>query len=280
MVLDSLREALTRMVDTPVLWITGLFMGALFALDLSLQVVGNTILGARIGFLGLCALPFFLGGSYGAIRGGDSGLRGYLRAGARYYFRILLAGAVIVAAAFLTVFLVMIPFTFLGGSIQATLTLSLLGVAIPFAFFTFFFDTAVVFEDLKVIDSIRRSVEIVLGNPVRAVAFYLVNLAIGFFILLVSSVVWSFTITDRLQPFMEMNQTVFQNMNMTAEQVLNLIGVSGLWAGAIIGFFAVMIGGTLLLSFKACLFKRPALSSGSADPTQGEFDEKGRWYRY
>ncbi|MDD1664928.1 MAG: hypothetical protein LUQ32_06200 [Methanomicrobiales archaeon] len=280
MVLDSLREALARMVDTPVLWITGLFMGALLALDLSLQVGGNTILGSRIGFLGLCALPFFLGGSYGAIRGGDPGLRGYLRAGARYYFRILLSGAVIVAAAFLTVFLVMIPFTFLGGSLQATMTLSLLGVAIPFAFFTFFFDTAVVFEDRKVLDSIRRSVEFVLGNPGRVVAFYLVNLAIGMLIFLVSVVIWSFTIADRLQPFMEVNQTVFQNMNMTTEQVLNLIGVSGLWAGAIIGFFTVMIGGTFLLSFKACLFKGHTSASASAAPVQGEFDEKGRWYRY
>ncbi len=277
MVLDSLKEAFARVADTPVLWISGLFMGALFALDLFLQVGGNTVLGARIGFLGLCAIPFFLGGSYGAIRGEDRGIHGYVRAGARYYFRILLAGAVILAAAFLTVFLVMIPFTILGGPLQATTALSFLGVSIPFAFFTFFFDTAVVFEDRKVLDSLRRSVEFVMGNPKRAVAFYLVNLAIGMLILFVSVVVWSFTISDRLQPFMDVNQTVFQNM--TAEQVMNLIGVSGLWAGAVIGFFAVMIGGTILLSFKACFFRRAAPSS-AAPPEQGEFDEKGRWYRY
>jgi hypothetical protein len=279
MVLHSLREAIARMADTPVLWISGLFMGALVALFLLLQVGGNTTLGYRIFFLGLCALPFFLGGSYGAIRGGDPGLRGYLRAGARYFFRILLAGAVIVAAAFLTGFLIMIPFTILGVPPQAIMTLSFLGVAIPFAFFTTFFDTAVVFEDRKVLDSIRRSVEFIMGDPKTTVGFYLVNLAIGFLIFLASSVVWSFTFADRLQPFVDANQTVFQ-MNMTAEQVMNLIGVSGLWAGAIIGFFAVLIGGTLLLSFKACLFKRHAMSSASAAPPQGEFDEIGRWYRY
>ena len=279
MVLESLREALARMADTPLLWITGLFMGVLFALDLLLQAGGNTTLGSRIFFLGLCALPFFLGGFYGAIRGDDPGFRGYLRAGARYYFRILLAGAVIVAAAFLTVFLVMIPATILGGSIQATMSLSLLGVIIPFAFFTYFFDTAVVFEDRKVLDSIRRSVEFIMGDPKRTVGFYLVNLAIGMLIFFVSVVIWSVTMADRLQPFTDVNQTVFQ-MNMTAEQVMNLIGVSGLWAGAIIGFFAMLIGGTLLLTFKACLFKRHAFTSASAAPQQGEFDEKGRWYRY
>jgi hypothetical protein len=278
MVLESLKEAFARLKDTPVIWITGLFMGALFALDLLLQAGGNMTPLSRIFFLGLCALPFFLGGSYGAIRGDDPGFRGYLRAGARYYFRILLAGAVIVAAALLTFFLVMIPFTILGAPLQAAMIFSFIGVSIPFAFFTFFFDSAVVFEDRKVLDSIRRSVEFVLGNPGRTVAFYLVNLAIGFLILFVSSTVWIFTMADRLQPFMEVNQTVFQNMNMTAEQVMNLIGVSGLWAGVIIGFFATMIGGTLLLSFKACFFKHRA--SASAAAPQGEIDEKGRWYRY
>jgi hypothetical protein len=279
MVLDSLREALARIADTPVLWITGLFMGALFAVDLLLQAGGYTTLGSRIGFLGLCALPFFLGGSSGAIRGDDPGLRGYLRAGARYYFRILLAGAVIVAVAFLTVFLVMIPFSLLGEPLEATMSLSLLGVIIPFAFFTYFFDTAVVFEDRKVLDSIRRSVEFTMGDPKRTVGFYLVNLAIGFLILLASSVIWSLAIADRLQPLVDSNQTVFQ-MNLTAEQMMNLIGVPGLRAGVVIGFFAVLIGGTLLLSFKACLFRRYALTPGAQAPQQGEFDEKGRWYRY
>jgi len=280
MVLESLREAFSRVKDTPVLWITGFFMGALFTLYFFIQVGGDSTLGSRIGFFGLCALPFFLGGSYGAIRGDDPGLRGYLRAGARYYFRILLAGAVIVAAAFLTVFLVMIPFTLLGEPLQATMALSLLGVAIPFAFFTFFSDTAVVFEDRKALDSIRRSVEFVTGNLMRAIGFYLVNIAIGVVILFVSVAIWTFTIADRLEPFMDANQTIFQNMNMTAEQVMNLIGIPGLWAGAVIGFFAVLIGGTFLLSFKACLFRRHALTPGAAAPRQGEFDEKGRWYRY
>jgi hypothetical protein len=277
MVLESLREALTRMVDTPVLWITGLFMGALFALVLLLEVAGSPVLGARVGFLGIVALPFFLGGSYGAIREKEQGIHGYLRAGARYYFRILLAGAVILSVAFLTAFLVMIPLTFVGEPLEAATSLALLGVGIPFAFFTFFFDTAVVFEDRKVLDSIRRSVEFVLGNPGRAVAFYPVNLAIGFLILFVSVVIWSFTIADRLQPFMDVNQTAFTNI--TSEQMMNLIGVPGLRSGAIIGFFAIWIGGTLLLSFKACFFRRMALPA-AALPQQGEFDEKGRWYRY
>jgi hypothetical protein len=278
MIRESLKEAFARLADTPVLWITGLFMGALFALFLLTQSGGNTTTGSRIVFLGLVALPFFLGGFYGAIRGDNTGLRGYIRAGGRYYFRILLASAVIVSAALLTAFLAMVPVTIIGGSLQAVTTLTLLGVGIPFAFFIFFFDTAVVFEDRKVLDSIRRSVEFVMVDPKRAVGFYLVNLATGFLIFLISSILWVSTIADRLQPLVDANQTVFQ-MNVTAEQMMNLIGVSGLWGGAVIGFFAVTIGGTLLLAFKACFFRR--MAPASAAPVQeGEFDEKGRWYRY
>jgi len=279
MILDSLKEALARMADTPVLWLTGLYLGGLFALDILLEAGGLTVLGARVGFLGLCALPFFLGGSSGAIQGEESGIRGYIAAGVRYYFRILVAGAVIVSAAFFTVFLAMIPATLLGGTLSEAMTFSFIGVSVPFLFFTFFYDTAVVFENRKALDSIRRSVEFVIRNPGKAVAFYLTNLAIGFAILFVSVIVWSASIADRLQPLADMNQTLIANMNMTAEQVVSLIGVPGLRAGAVIGFFAVWIGSTLLVSFKACFFRR-AVAVSAAPPEQGEFDEKGRWYRY
>lgn len=277
MIRDSLREALLRMRDTPSLWITGLYLGALFALDLLLQAGGDMLLGARIGFLGLFALPFFLGGSYGAIRDGGTGIRGYVGAGARHFFGILLAWVVIAAAAFLTMILVMIPLAIAGGSLQDFLPLILPGVALPLAFFTFFADTAVVFEGRKVLDSIRRSVEFVMGGPGRAIGFYLACLAIGILTLLVSVVIWSFTIADRLQLFTGMNQTALQNT--TTEQVMSLIGTPGLEIGGIIGLFAVIIGGTLLVSFKACFFRRAAVSAPAA-PVIGEYDEKGRWYRY
>jgi hypothetical protein len=277
MIRTSLREALARVADTPTLWITGLFLGSLFCLDILLQVGGNTLLGARIGFLGICALPFFLGGSYGAIRSDGKGIRVYLGGGARNYFRILLAGAVIVSAALFTAFLAMVPFTILGGSPPNTLSFIFLGVGIPFAFFTFFFDTAAALEDRKVLDSIRRSVEFVTGNLKAVVSFYLANLAIGLAILFGCVAVWSFVIADRLEPLALGNQTVFQNL--TAGDLVNLIGIPSLGVGVIIGFLAVLAGGTFLVSFKACFFRRMASSSGPP-VQQGEFDEKGRWYRY
>jgi hypothetical protein len=277
MIRETLSEALSRLADTPVLWITGLYLGGLFALGILSEADGNTVLGARILFFGLCALPFFLGGTYGALRDGGKGIQGYLAAGTRYYFRILLAGSLIIAAAFFTVFLIMVPFTLLGGSPLAYFPAALLGVGIPFAFFTFFFDTAAVFEDRKVLDSIRRSVEFVTGSPGRTLSFYLVNLAFVFLAVFFGLFFWSIIIAERLQPLVETNLTAVQNM--TGPELLDLIGIPGIEAGAAIGFAAVTLGVTLLLTFKACFFRRAAVASPAA-PTIGEYDEKGRWYRY
>ncbi|MDD1667460.1 MAG: hypothetical protein LUO96_03235, partial [Methanomicrobiales archaeon] len=95
MIRESLREALARMADTPVLWIAGLYSGALFALVVTLESTGNLVLASRAGVLGLCALPLFLGGAYGVLRGEGKGIRGFFGSGARYFARILLAGAII-----------------------------------------------------------------------------------------------------------------------------------------------------------------------------------------
>jgi len=277
MVIESLREALGRLADTPALWITGLFMGCLFAIDLALQAGGSTVLGARVGFLGLCALPFFLGGSSGVIRGEEKGVHGFIAAGRHYYFRILLAGGVIVAAAFLTVLLVSLPVSILGVPFTEAMTLSIAGVTVPFTLFTFFFDTAVVFEDRKTLDSIRRSVEFVTRNPGKVIGFFLLCLAIGLALLFLSAMGWAFFVADRLEPLVGANQTILQNL--TAGQLVDLVGVTGVWAGGIIGFFAVTVGGTLITAFKAC-FYRKAISLTAPAVSQGEFDEKGRWYRY
>jgi hypothetical protein len=278
MIRDSLREALRRMADTPAVWITGLYLGALFALDLTIPLGTNTVLAARIGFLGLCALPFFIGGTFGAIQAGaGTTVRGYLGAGARYYFRILIAGTIIVAAAVLTIILLMVPFALMGGDPMAYLPAAIIGVGVPFVFFTFFFDTAAVLEDRKVLDSIRRSVEFVTGSPGKALSFYFVNLAFGILALFFAVFLWSFIIADRIQPLVGTNQTVLQNI--TATQLVDLIGIPGLEAGAAIGFAAVTFGATLLLSFKACFFRRAAVPATAA-PADGEFDEKGRWSRY
>ncbi|MDD1666595.1 MAG: hypothetical protein LUQ23_03570 [Methanomicrobiales archaeon] len=276
MIRESLREALVRLAEIPALWITGLYLGGLFALYLLFLAWENIIL-ARILFLGLCALPFFLGGTYGAIRGDGTGLRGYVGAGAMYYFRILLAGAVIVGAALFTALLVMAPILVVGGSLQEAIPSSLLGVGVSFAFLTAFTGTAIVFEDRRVLDSIRRSVEFVTGNLKASVLFYLSNLAIGLLISFLSVALWSFTAADRVLPLVEGNQTAIENL--TASGLVELIGPAGLWAGVVIGFLAVAIGGALLTAFGACFFRRVAASSPAAGP-QGEFDEKGRWYRY
>jgi hypothetical protein len=170
----------------------------------------------------------------------------------------------------------MIPFALAGGAFQATGSFALLSLTASILFFTYFSDTAVVLEERKVLDSIRRSVEFILGQPKETLLFYLTNLAIGALIFFLSVVIWSFFIADRMELLLAMNQSALQTM--TPDQFMAIIGPAGIWSGVAIGFFAILVGTTVLVPFKACFFRR-SVKAPSA-PLQGEFDEKGRWYRY
>ena len=118
----------------------------------------------------------------------------------------------------------------------------------------------------------------VAGNPLRAVAFYLAGLAVGALVFFASVILWLSTSAGDLQPLLDANQTFLQNMTPT--QLVNFVGPEGIAAAAGIGFVAFVVWTTFLLSFKACFFRRAAPSGLAPGPSQGEFDEKGRWYRY
>lgn len=72
MVLSSLREALGLLRTMPVLWLTGLATGTVGVTGLLLQYYGGAFLAGRAVILLLVILPFFLAGSLGVIKKGDS----------------------------------------------------------------------------------------------------------------------------------------------------------------------------------------------------------------
>jgi hypothetical protein len=60
-----------------------------------------------------------------------------------------------------------------------------------------------------------------------------------------------------------------------------MIGPDGMWVTAAVIFLGVVFLVPLLLAFKAC-FYRNMIGSPTATVQQvtGEFDSKGRWYKY
>jgi hypothetical protein len=79
---------------------------------------------------------------------------------------------------------------------------------------------------------------------------------------------------------MSLNETQLQTF--TPDQFIALIGPMGMWITALVLFIGIFLLLPILYCYKACFFKK--LSAGTItitqQPTVGEYDSKGRWYKY
>ena len=211
-----------------------------------------------------------------------------VREGVRYYFRVLLPWLVILFILLLVFALIMIvTLISTGGSTDYEGTgLIAVFVMIPTLFLTFFCDTAAVFEDLRVFASLRRSIGVVPATRGKCWDFLLPVSCSRFLTssclpssgkgssLTNSSRSWTITTVSAY------NETQFASM-FTPQQLVTMIGPDGMWITAAVIFLAVVFLVPLLLAFKAC-FYRSMIGSPVATVQQmtGEFDSKGRWYKY
>lgn len=279
MVLDSLKRACGLLLKNPFLWLPGLAAGALGAADLLLQYYLGAFLATRLWFIEALIIPFLLAGAYVQIRSGEKGAVAFVAGATAYYFRILLPSLVIVFAVLATVFLVVIPLTFMGLAGTA-LPFVVMGCTIPIIFFTFFFDTAAVFEDRRVFDCIRRSVEVVMNRPGRVIVFYLVCLGIVVLVAIPLAVIWTGLLYEQLLPLATMDPSQVQAFSVSMFN--EMLGQEGILITAIFYLVAMMVAGNIICTFKAVFFRdiSDEIPADASPVQQGEFDEKGRWYKY
>jgi hypothetical protein len=275
----AFRQALAGMARRPVLWIPGIFLG-LFALSaLMLEYYGGVFLAGRLWIVGLILFPLFIAGIMNAIREEDSGIRSFFREGAKRYFRVLLPTLIITFAALLTIGLIVVSLTLIGISPgSGLLALPIFGVIIPFIFFTMFYDTITVFEDTRAFESIRRSIELVLTHPPAVIGFCIVSLLVLAGVSGILLVIWTLALYTKLEPVASWNTTQIQQI--TADSLVALLGPGGIWITA-----AIMAGGIVLLTtffytFKGCMYRQIMSGTLPLASPGGEFDDKGRWYKY
>jgi hypothetical protein len=278
MVFTSFREALGLLKSLPVIWLSGIIWGIFFALSLLLTFSENSFFFERIGLLLLITIPFFVGGTYNAIKHGNGNIPFFTQAGFTYFFPVLLPTIIIFLAWLLVVFLVIVTLNLLGITPDpSSIFVLMFGAFLPIEFFTFFYDTAAVFEDQKIFESIRRSVELVLTKSIPCVLFFIVVILIFVVIYIATNVAWLILLPEQLEPLFQMSQSELQSMN--PEEWKNLIGEGGLWITAGILMIASTIFFSIFYAFKATFFRR--YSAFEKTPVKvGEYDEKGRWYKY
>jgi len=279
MTMAELKEACGLLIHKPVLWIPGLAGGLCAALLWLTYIFLGAFFAGRIIVIAGLVLLFFITGMIALIKQNDGSVQALIGTARRYYFRVLLPQLVVLFMILLVFVLVMLTLTLVGITPDPALLVFLsIGVALPSILLTFFADTAAVFEERKVFDAIQRSVDIVSQNMMQFITFILVSVFVCCGILFGLMVVWEALLYDKLEPIT--HYTEEQLIAFTPDQLLAMIGTEGTWVTALVLFLAGLILIPLLVSYKTCFFKKLAGSTVVIQQVTGEYDSKGRWYKY
>ena len=214
------------------------------------------------------------------IRNNGGTLMTMLAGGIQYYFRVLLPQLVILFAIMLVFILCTITFALLGQASDIGLMMFFtIAILIPTLILTFFFDMVAVFEDRRVFESIQRSVLLVSNHMMEVLSFFIVAALLCAGVVFSLMIVWEVMLFEKLEPIMEFTDA--QREAFTPDQLLAMIGQDGIWVTALILFIGVLLLIPLLYSYKACVYKKMASSAVMIEQqTYGEYDSKGRWYKY
>ena len=279
MAIAELKEALALLVRIPVLWIPGVAGGLLAAALWMTLNLYDTFFAGRLMIISGLVLLFFTTGMLTIIRNNDGDLKSFFAGGIRYYFRVLLPQVVIVSLVILIFILLTITFTLFGVSDISIVTAFTIGFMVPTFIVTFFYDTAAVFEDRHVFDSIRRSAQLVFAHMNKVLAFLFIFLMIFIGIVMALMVIWEAFLFDKLEPIMRYNATQLQSFG--PDQLIAMIGTTGMWITAVFLFIGMFLLLPILYCYKACFFKKLAGTTIiTQQATTGEYDSKGRWYKY
>ena len=280
MAVAEFREALQLLGRMPLLWTPGLIGGLSSAALWILLNLSGTFFAGRLLVISGLVLLLFTTGMLVTIRNNGGDFRAMVGGGIRYYFRVLLPQLVISFAMLVVFVLIIVTLTLTGSTPDpAVMVIITLCIMIPSLVLTLFFDTAAVFEERKVFDSIHRSIELVTTHFSEMIAFIVVSIAVTLGIVFCLMIVWEAFLYDKLEPITQYTESQLQTF--TPEQLVTLIGPGGMWITAAIIFLACFLLIPILYSYKACFFKK--IAGGTPVIQQqvtGEYDSKGRWYKY
>jgi hypothetical protein len=280
MAFDELREAVRLLFRMPLLWIPGIVGGAFGAIIWLTLFFSGAFFTSRLLVIFALVMLFFTTGMLVVIRNNEATGRALLNGGMSYYFRVLLPQIVISSVLILVFILCTITFALLGLASDIGLLSALtFGIMMPTLMLTFFFDTAAVFEDRKVFESIQRSVLLVSNHMMEVLGYFVVSALLCAGVIFGLMIVWEVMLFDKLRPLMDFTDA--QREAFTPDQLIAMIGQDGIWITAIILFIGVFILLPVLYSYKACFYKKMASRTVMIEQqTYGEYDSKGRWYKY
>jgi hypothetical protein len=279
MAIAELRESFSLLARMPALWIAGI-VGGLFAAMLWLIFnFSGTFFAGRLLIISGLVLMLFTTGLISAVRNNESDIKTLIRDGLHYYFRVLLPQLVIIFAVMLLFTLIVVTLSLFGTTPDPVLIVFItFGIMIPSLVLTFFFDTIAVFENRGVFDSIRRSIELTGYHVTEVIGFILVSVILTCTIVFGLMMVWEVALYDKLEPLTHYTEAQFETF--TPGQLLAMIGQDGIWITAGVLLLAGILLVPVLYTYKVCFFRSLSHQGIPIQQTTGEYDSKGRWYKY
>jgi len=282
MVLRPLSETISLLTH-PVTWIPGLYAGCLATVLIWLAFSGWEFIAGKLIFLGLVVAPFFVGGLLGCLTSGEYTLGRFLRSAPRFFFPVILPAILALTISILLVILFSIPFAIAGLGSEAPMMGGLfIGIMVPVLIFSFFSDNVAVTEGLAVLASLKRSMVITSQAFLTIISCIIISCLAALLLMLLTATLWGMILSEKFAGYLDLNMTqqqeIFGEFGMAEwQQTLGADGI--LVTSVIIGLFFFFLVPFFLVLKHQCY--RAASAVPVTPPEQGgEYDEKGRWYKY
>ena len=281
MAVQSLGEAVGWMLRSPYVWLSGLWTAAVLLLAWYLYTNIGIMTAFSVAFVLAFVLPALIAGTYGIVAESESSFRVFRRYAVCCYFRQLLTSILVfliawVFSQFISYMLLVLGFG-MGASMQVALF-----VFIPVIFFCYFADVTAVINEKRIFASVKDSFLRVANGSFSLAVFYLINIGLLILASFVLSLVFAVFAGDALLPVASMTQD--EILSLSQDELLAIMSApevvfAGFAAFAVCAVFVV----PLFTLYKVCFFGRTAalvLPDVNLREPVGEYDEKGRWYKY
>lgn len=267
----------------PILWIPGLFAGALAASFLWLAFTGGEFIAGKLFFLGAVLFPFFIAGALSCLKTRDDSPGQFVRSAFRYYFPVILPVIVAVAIVILLLILFSIPFAIAGlGTDPSMIGGLFIGILMPVILFTFYADNVAVSEERKVFDTLKRSMILASRSFFAILSCLVLTVLNAIFMGVILATVWGMILADQFAPYINLSVTEQQEIFSTfgVAEWQDILGTTGIAITAVMIGIYTMILVTFFIIYKQQTYLTVQEIPDPEIPVQGEYDEKGRWYKY
>lgn len=281
MALQSLEEAAGWIAKSPYVWLSGLWTAAVFLLAWYLYANVGVMTAVSVSMVLAFVLPAFIAGTYGIVAEHESSLAVFRRYAVHGYFRQLLPSLLVfliawVISQFISYLLMMSGFG-LMESAQVVMF-----VFIPVVFFCYFADVTAVVNEKRVFASVKDSFLRVMNGSFSVAIFYLVNVALLIAVSFIGSPVFAALATDAFLPLASMTEAELLSLGP-----MELLAIMSAPEVVFAVFTALVVCAVIFVPlftlYKACYFSKTSalvLPDVQAAEPEGEYDEKGRWYKY